>query len=64
MGEMEFIRGNICYILGDDGKPERVKIVSKKGTEFFLQYIGRRGILLKSENDMYHSYEEAVKAGE
>lgn len=62
MREMEFIRGNICYILEDDGRPEKVKIVSKKGTEFFLQYIGKRGILLKDENDMYHSYEEAINS--
>lgn len=57
---MGFIRGDICYILGEDGVPEKVKIVSKKGTEFFLQHIGRRGILLINENDMYHSYEEAM----
>ena len=59
---MDFIRGDICYILGEDGVPEKVRIVSRKGTEFFLQYIGRRGILLRNKNDMYHSYEEAVNS--
>lgn len=58
---MSFIRGEVCYIIGEDGKPERMKVVSRKGTEFFLQRIGKRGITLTKESDMFHSYEEAKK---
>ena len=55
---MGFTRGEICYIVGDDGKLVKMKVVGRKGTEFLLQYVGKSGILLKKAAEMFSSLED------
>lgn len=56
-----FTQGEICYIVGENGRPVNMKGVGRKGTEFLLQYIGKIDILLKKASEVFRSLDDAVK---
>lgn len=58
---MDFTRGEICCIVGENGRPVKMKVVGRGGTEFLLQDVGKSGTLLQKASEMFRSLEEALK---
>lgn len=44
---MSFIRGEVCYIIGEDGKPERMKVAAEKELSSFCGASGKEGSRLR-----------------
>lgn len=56
---MRYVRGDSCYILDWENRVEFAKVVGRKGTQFLLQRIGACGTVMRNEDEMFRSPEEA-----
>ena len=56
---MSFIRGDSCYILDDEKKIIRAKVVGRKGSGYLLERVGVCGTLFREEKSMFLTAEEA-----
>ena len=56
---MSFIRGDSCYILDDENKIIRAKVVGRKGSGYLLERVGVCGTLFREEKSMFRTEEEA-----
>lgn len=58
---MRFVRGDSCYILNWKNRVEFAKVVGRKGTQFLLQRVGACGAIMRDEEEMFRSPEEAME---
>lgn len=58
---MNFVSGNICYILEENKFVKKVKVMRKQGETYIVQRVGACGAMWKTEAELFET-EEAAKA--
>ncbi|WP_122643356.1 hypothetical protein [Luxibacter massiliensis] len=56
---MSFRRGDACYILGDNDKAVKAKIVNKQGKVYIVQLFGVCGAIKLPEEKLFSTPQEA-----